>query len=486
MRFSALHLSDLHRDLADELETGALLDSLELDVTRQAAEVPAILRPSLCLVTGDLIYGASATAATPNDELARQYGQTLEFLVGLAQRFFGGARERVVILPGNHDVSLPAVMANVARVPIPADAAERRRLVEELFTPRSRLRWSWSELCFYRIVDDDAYRNRLEHFARLYSSFYEGRRTFSLDPAGQHDVFDFPDLGFCVLALSSCFNNDIFRRAGAFHPAAVAEVCRLARAPARAGRLIAAAWHHNLYGGPQQDDYIDSSVLQNFIDAGISLAFHGHQHVMDCVDERYRVGPEPRKITVVSAGTLCAGPHHLAAGAPRGFNVVEIDTDTWAGRLHQRHMVNRVYALPMWGPGQINATNASHLDFEICRPLLPRPAALVLDLALEQAAQLLGAHRWVEALEELRPHRAAPLARPLLALAVSEVGDPRSAIDLLSPPETIAEAVVVGGAIVEAGTRAEAEAFLTLPLVAGSADASVLNIARRVRERRAP
>jgi hypothetical protein len=486
MRFSALHLSDLHRDLADELETGALLDSLDLDVTRQAAEAPPILRPSLCLVTGDLIYGTSATAAAPNDELARQYGQTLEFLVGLAQRFFGGERERVVILPGNHDVSLPAVMANVARVPIPADAAERKGLVEELFTPRSRLRWSWSELCFYRIVDDDAYRNRLEHFARLYSSFYEGRRKFSLDPANQHDAFDFPDLGFCVLALSSCFNNDIFRRAGAFHPAAVAEVCRLARAPARAGRLIAAAWHHNLYGGPQQDDYIDSSVLQNFIDAGISLAFHGHQHVMDCVDERYRVGPEPRKITAISAGTLCAGPHHLAAGEPRGFNVVEIDTDTWTGRVHQRRMVNRVYALPMWGPGQLNVTNTSYLDFEISRPLLPRPPGLDLNLALEQAERLLGAHRWADALEALHPHRAAPLARPLLTLALSELGDSRRTIELLWPPETIAEAVVVGGAIIDGGTRGEAEAFLALPLVVGTADASVSGIARRVRERRAP
>jgi 3-deoxy-D-manno-octulosonic-acid transferase len=69
---------------------------------------------------------------------------------------------------------------------------------------------------------------------------------------------------------------------------------------------------------------------------------------------------------------------------------------------------------------------------------------------------------------------------------VSEVGDPRSTIEVLSPPETIAEAVVVGGAIVEGGARAEAEAFLTLPIVAGSADASVRDIARRVRERKAP
>jgi hypothetical protein len=486
MRFSILHLSDLHRDVADEIDTGALLDSLERDLERSAGEDPPVLRPSMCVVTGDMVYGASPTGPAPEDELARQYEQSLEFLVGLTGRFFGGARDRVVILPGNHDVSLPAVMRSMQQIPIPADAGERSRLAAELAAPRSRLRWSSRDLCAYRIVDEDAYRARLRHFATLYGSFYQGRRTYSLDPPRQHDVFDFPDLGFCVLSLSSCYDNDLFRRAGAFHPAAVSEVCRVARVPARAGRLIAAAWHHNLYGGPSQDDYIESGVLQLFIDAGISLAFHGHQHVTDCVDERYRVGLHSRKITVVSAGTLCAGPHHLAPGEPRSFNVVELDTDAWVGRVHQRRMVNRDYALPMWGPGHFNSSNLSYLDFEISRPLEPRPPDLDLRLVLEQADRLLGARHWAEALGLLRVHRGVPLARPLLALALTEIGDPRQVIEVLSPPETNAEAVFVGGAIYEAGTRAEAEAFLAAPLVLGATDASVRDMARRVRERRAP
>lgn len=47
MHFSILHLSDLHRDLGDELETNALLNSLERDAERYDQETPTIARPAV-------------------------------------------------------------------------------------------------------------------------------------------------------------------------------------------------------------------------------------------------------------------------------------------------------------------------------------------------------------------------------------------------------------------------------------------------------
>lgn len=84
----------------------------------------------------------------------------------------------------------------------------------------------------------------------------------------------------------------------------------------------------------------------------------------------------------------------------------------------------------------------------------------------------------------LRPHRSEPLARPLLTQALAEMGESRNTIDVLFPPGTVSEVVLVGGAIVEAGTRAEADAFLALPSVSANPDASVQDVARRVRSRR--
>jgi hypothetical protein len=73
-------------------------------------------------------------------------------------------------------------------------------------------------------------------------------------------------------------NNDPLRRAGSFHPTALTEACRVLRNSKRAGWVMAAAWHHNLAGGPMLDDYLDAQFIQLLIDAGVSLGFHGHQH----------------------------------------------------------------------------------------------------------------------------------------------------------------------------------------------------------------
>ncbi|HUD68025.1 MAG TPA: metallophosphoesterase [Candidatus Sulfotelmatobacter sp.] len=120
MRFSILHISDLHRDLKDELANGPLLESLIQDIERYKDQVPPILPPSLCVVSGDLIYGVSPRHPDPAAELERQYSQAVGFLISLADAFFNGNRERVVLMPGNHDVSYPAVMASATPIDIPA------------------------------------------------------------------------------------------------------------------------------------------------------------------------------------------------------------------------------------------------------------------------------------------------------------------------------------------------------------------------------
>jgi len=260
MCFSILHISDLHRDLSDEINNRWLLDSLDADFRQFEFQTPAIQRPSLCIVSGDLVFGVRAGAPDAEDELVRQYAQAEEFLIDLAERFFSGDREKVVILPGNHDVSYNDVMASAAKIVIPTDPKMQAELVRELFSPNPKLRWSWNELCFYKITDYDRYLKRLRHFANTYGRFYKGQRTYPLEPDKQFDVFDFPEHSFCVAALNSCFNNDPLRRGGAFHPVALTEVCRLLRQPTRAGWLTAATWHHNLTGGPNADDYLDPDL----------------------------------------------------------------------------------------------------------------------------------------------------------------------------------------------------------------------------------
>jgi len=79
MRFSILHLSDLHRDLRDEIENGPLLDSLVRDVQRYSDQDPEIIKPSICIVSGDLIYGVRPHLEAAAAELSRQFDQAVDF-----------------------------------------------------------------------------------------------------------------------------------------------------------------------------------------------------------------------------------------------------------------------------------------------------------------------------------------------------------------------------------------------------------------------
>lgn len=484
MRYSVLHLSDLHRDPNDELDNLPLIESLVRDADTFATANPSIPYPAIAVVSGDLIYGVKPGVVDYKTEIRRQYDEARAFLDLLTERFFDSDRSKVVILPGNHDVCYGDVLASAQLIPIPAEMSERRKLVEEFFSPKSSLRWSWSELTFYRIVDQEKYQSRLEDFSNLYSQFYNGQRQFDLNPENQYQLFDYPALELTVAALSSCHNNDPFHRAGAFHPRCIAHVSRLLGSREYSGRLILGAWHHSVFGSPAQDDFADSGILQVLIDKGFSLGLHGHQHRTQFVDERYQLDTRGRKITVVSAGTLCAGPRHLNPGEPRSYNVIEIDTTSWVGRIHQRVMMNRDFAMPIWGPGRFAESQRPHVEFPVCPPPTTRHATVDAEIQLERAAQLVSKRQWPDALAALSPLAHVPLARPLLVKVVHQLMDPKVAMDVLWPPTSIEEAVVIGTAILNNGTFDQCRVFVDHPTITNLNDATVRTIVDRITERR--
>jgi hypothetical protein len=483
MSFSILHISDLHRDLLDEVGNTWLLDSLGNDFAHFATQTPPIIKPSLCVVSGDIVYGIKPNTPNAAVEIKRQYKQAEEFLVGVADRFFGGDRNCVILLPGNHDVCFDDVIASTKKVDIPFDPIEKAKLVRQLSLPNSNIRWSWHELCFYEIVDETRYARRFENFAEMYRSFYNGHRSYSPLPQNQFDVFDFPSFSFSLLALNSCYNNDPLRRSGDIHPNVLTSACSSARDVARSGWLVAAAWHHNLSGGPAQDDYLDPAFVQLLMDAGVTLSFHGHQHLSECFDERYRLGPGKRKMTIVSAGTLCAEPKNLRPGEPRGYNIVEILSDRSIGRVHQRRMVNMIFNLPVWGPGYFINTNSSFFEFDICEPLMVRPSGLDTDLIIARAENFIGLRQWREAVDIMTGLRGTPIARPLIAKALSEIDEPSLTIATLWPPLTVGEAVMIAGALLDVGDLQKMAIFMELDLISTSTDSSILNVLQRIRQR---
>ncbi len=201
-------------------------------------------------------------------------------------------------------------------------------------------------------------------FANLYASFYRGERTYSLAPEEQYDIFSYPSEAIVIAAFNSCFNNDPLHRAGCIHPDAIAGAARKVEELRYQGYVPIAVWHHNTAGGPHFDDYMDADTLQVLIDCGFSIGLHGHQHKPTFIDERFRFGTG-RKITVISAGTLCGGYHTLPHGHDRSYNLIEIDPSAFKAKVHLRQMRNETFASPVWGEGRYSESNSGSIHFEI-------------------------------------------------------------------------------------------------------------------------
>ncbi len=271
MNLSILHVSDLHRDPANPISNQVLLDSLERDRDRYTSkENPRIAPPNLIIVSGDIVQGVIHGSKDAEAILAQQYDQALAFLNDLTDRFVDGDKRRIVIVPGNHDVSDHQFRESLTPIAIAPD--KKKEIIAQLFQPDSPLRWSWEEFALYEIADWSAYHQRFAAYSDFYGKFYGQKRSFPTTPNKQTDVFDYPDLGITIVGFCSCYNNDLLNRRGAIHPDCIAlagsqlrEIC-LSHNPLRV-----AVWHHNTEGSPVESDYMDPDTVQGDVKIYVSV-----------------------------------------------------------------------------------------------------------------------------------------------------------------------------------------------------------------------
>jgi hypothetical protein len=156
---------------------------------------------------------------------------------------------------------------------------------------------------------------------------------------------------------------------------------------------------------------MDPDLIQNLIDRGFSLGFHGHQHRPQFLDTRFRHGTD-RRITVISAGTLCGGASFRFG---RAYNVVELDTGTRTGRLHVREMQNDNLSLPIWGRRALPPNTSAYYDFQYDPPPEPTVHPNANTAALIEAERFYDLTDYRNAADVLAPVAASDdLARPLL------------------------------------------------------------------------
>ena len=477
MKLSALHISDLHRDAANPIHNPILLESLKRDRDRYTSEEsPCIRPPDLIVVSGDLVQGVKDNTSGAEAVLRNQYDEAMEFLTRLAEEFVEGDKQRIIIVPGNHDVSDYHFRQSLEPIEMDLAPNAKRRLVEELFTSESPLRWSWPDFALYRIVSPDLYKQRFAGFVDFYNRFYDGKRSYSVDPESQFDVFDYPDWGITLVGFCSCHNNDLLNRQGAIHPDCIARAGESLRASSNEGRLRLAVWHHNIEGSPLQVDYMDPDAVQNFIDGGYSLGFHGHQHKPQYINSRFRYGSN-RQITVISAGTLCGS---AAYGFRRAYNIVELDTEAMSGCLHVREMKNDNLQMPIWGPSSAGPSPEGSLTFQFDAPPQSFVSSNRTSSLLTQAKEHYENNQYGEAAALLLPlAEDDKLARRLLLACLTRLGDAATINSVFDPPTSAAEAIALMDALWDEGNWPRLVEVLSIPLVADSPDGPVVEMRRK-------
>jgi len=481
---NVLHISDLHRGKANQVRNPALLDSLISDLHYYMHDVSKI---DIITVCGDLVQGVLSSEITRTDEIASQYSEAEAFISDLCAKLVGGCREKVVIVPGNHDMSWPHSESSMKPKNLALVSDERRSLVESLvkeaMIPESKTRWSWHDLCFMEIQDQTLYSRRMEQFCKFYDSFYEGRRSYSLAPEDQFSVYDYPDLDIAILGLNSCDCLDHCNTVGRFNPEALGKALMELKRTQYNSRVKIAVWHHGLYGPPLQSDYLDPLCAQNLIVNRFALGLHGHQHVPDFLTELGRFGYES-KMLVVGAGTLCGIPEALPPGQMRNYNVISLDTETGEVRLYPREMKQSNFQTPVWGKKALPYSD----DYPIVVKLIVSPQysdSKTEDFRnVANAEELMGKTQYEEALVILETLNSTDeIVRRLLIECYFNLRKSERIIELCREPTSVLEAIYVLGAADDVDDRPLIAELLRHHIVSESDDPSLVELCRRLQRR---
>lgn len=319
-----LHISDLHR--AGSTETLKAIWNGPQAALRKLPE--AEQKFDVVVVSGDLA-GAARTS---------EYDELLEFastsLLPLLRD--PDARERVVFVPGNHDVDWGADLGEPLRI---SDMLNRTGGSEELASALRRYRDDPARSGIRQIVSkyghiewlrlDDARRGaRFATVQRFLDAFYGDRlaaapmRRFDLThPEEGHDwsAHVFPGERLAIYGFNSCFLNDRW-----WTGAAIARES-IANAAAHAGEhadqcLRLAVWHHGIHTDSYRPDYLNQADLGAIIVAGFQVGLHGHIHKAGAA----QLGWLTDRFVLIGVGSLGANQNQRPDAVGKQFAVVQV------------------------------------------------------------------------------------------------------------------------------------------------------------------
>ena len=294
-----LHLSDLHIRVGDTRLAGATLHS-DLQMHFH------IGRLDYLVISGDVADHA----------LPEEYDNAAEFVDGLVN-LFSLTPDRVIVVPGNHDVNWDKADEAFIRVP-------KRHLRE---APKARVIDLGDKGVL--ICDESKYKERFTPFSQnFYRKIYS--EPYDLDYEKQFRLWKADQDHILFLGLNTCWELDEHQpeKAG-IHPAALAGALTELTEGQFENWLKIAVWHHPLGVGS-----LDDSFLSLLAQHGFQIALQGHRHK---ARHQFSVSDS---IHIVEGGTFSAPEYEQTPGVAMQYSLLSYDPNRFRIRVEARRQQN--------------------------------------------------------------------------------------------------------------------------------------------------
>ncbi len=244
-------------------------------------------------------------------------------------------RERVVFVPGNHDVDWEADIGR--KVLLQEHLATERNLDARRFLSdlqrapdRTDARYTINprgEIEVIKIASDQ-YPERFRKVQQFFDRFYDRslgfpHRPFDLTSGKDSDHWSahvFPAQGVAFYGFSSCHRNDRYWHGATISRLAINRAAEHAREHAK-DLLHVAVWHHGLTGEPGRPDHLTLLDIGELHNAGFRIGLHGHTHEAsgEILDKFFG-----DRFVVVGTGSLGASSADRPDAVGRQFSIVHL------------------------------------------------------------------------------------------------------------------------------------------------------------------
>lgn len=264
-----LHISDIHFSKKEDVNKWLLQLNVDLKSNLNTSIIDYLI------ISGDITHIAS--------------GKEFEYALAFIQKLIKGfklQREKIIIVPGNHDYNRDTTIA--------AMDAEK-------------------------IINDKLYWEKFDSFQRFHANATGKCYSECIEQQGIINVYDADKL--LILGLNSSWAIDhINKYKASINMDALYEVAIKILAGQYKDYLKIAVFHHPI-AGPEQ---MNSEFMELLAQMGFKICMHGHIH--EAKNEYFNYD-DKKKIRIIGAGTFGAITKEQVPGIPHQYNLIRWYSD---------------------------------------------------------------------------------------------------------------------------------------------------------------